>query len=795
MMTTTDYSKGIKRLEMTGRIASLKKRVLEEKRYISIEQARLITRSYRENENQPRNLQRARSLACALTEISIRIDADELIVGNRTPGIRAGVVFPEAGIEWINEEIETFPERPQDRFHVREEDIEEFRRDIYPYWQGKGLRDEIEHAAGQEINEIERAVKINQKDHAQGHICPHTEKWLKLGPAGLRREVEAKLKTAEVEKRGFYEGLRIVLDASQVFLRRYGELAGEMSNDHDYAAHRENLQGIARICMKLADHPPDSFREAVQSVWFLFVILHMESNASSFSPGRLDQILYPYLERDLKRGTITLENALEIVEALWLKFNQIVYLRNSKSARYFAGFPIGFNVALGGQNEKGEDASNLLSYLFLKAQAHIGLPQPNLSARLFDHSPDELLEECSRVIGLGSGMPQIFNDESIVPALEGVGIAHQDALDYAIVGCVELTTHGNSLGWSDAAMFNMVKVLELTLNNGVCMLTGRQIGLKTGSLWEHQSYKALEEAYSKQLDHFIERMISINKLVDRYHARLLPSPFLSSVIDDCIEKGLDVTEGGALYNLSGVQAIQVANVADCLAALKKTVYDERSVDSRHLLEALLHNFEDDESLRLQLLNKVPKFGNDVEWVDEIGHKWIRYFAEKISAYRNVRGGPYHTGLYTVSAHVPMGKNVGATPDGRFAQEPLADGGMSAVYGRDHTGPTALLRSVSRVDSMLGSNGTLLNMKFLPQFFQTDSDIRKFATFLRTFVKLRIHHVQFNVIGNEDLVEAKKNPELHRSLTVRVAGYTAYFTELANDLQDEIIARTSYSNTL
>jgi formate C-acetyltransferase len=290
-------------------------------------------------------------------------------------------------------------------------------------------------------------------------------------------------------------------------------------------------------------------------------------------------------------------------------------------------------------------------------------------------------------------------------------------------------------------------------------------------------------------------MITASKIVDRLHANMLPSPLLSSVIDDCIEKGEDVTAGGAHYNLSGIQAIQVANVADSLAALKKMVYDERTVNPRTIVETLRSNFKDNESLRQLLLNKAPKFGNDVEWVDKIGNTWIEYFARRIAEYRNVRGGPYHTGLYTVSAHVPMGKNVAATPDGRKAGEPLADGGMSAVYGRDQNSPTALLKSVSRINSMLGSNGTLLNMKFLPEFFKTERDLQRFSTFLKTFVKLKIHHVQFNVIRNKDLLEAKKKPEQHRSLTIRVAGYTAYFTELAGDLQDEIIARTSYSEAL
>ena len=782
-------------LNMTERIKQLRNGMLKEERYISIEQARLITQSYKQNEKKPRNLQRAEALASTLHNISIHINPQELIVGNRTAGVRSGVVFPEAGIAWVKDEIKDFPHRPQDRFSVRDEDIDEFNNIIFPYWEGKGLRDEIEREAGDLIHEIEQVVKINQKDHAQGHICPDTRKWLERGPAGIKAEVEEKLRHAEGEKRDFYEGMRIVLEASQNFIKRYSIQALNMSKGKEYREHKENLHEIAGICAKLTDSPPESFREAVQSLWFLFVLLHMESNASSFSPGRLDQILHPYYKRDIECGGLSIETALEIIEALWLKFNQIVYLRNSASARYFAGFPIGFNVAFGGKSQRGDDQANELSYLFLQAQAHIGLPQPNLSARLHENTPDELLVECSRVIGLGSGMPQIFNDESVIPALQNVGISEEHAYDYAVVGCVELTTHGNNLGWSDAAMFNMVKVLELTLNNGVCMLTGKQIGPQTGYLWEHRHYEDLENAFRRQLDFFIDRMMTASKIVDRLHASMLPSPLLSSVIDDCIDKGVDVTAGGAHYNLSGVQAIQVANIADSLAALKKMVYDEKTVNPRTIVEALRSNYKHNESLRQLLLNKAPKFGNDVEWVDKIGNTWIEYFARRIAEYRNVRGGPYHTGLYTVSAHVPMGKNVAATPDGRKAGEPLADGGMSAVYGRDQNSPTALLKSVSRINSMVGSNGTLLNMKFIPGFFKTERDLQRFSTFLRTFVKLKIHHVQFNVIRNKDLLEAREKPDQHRSLTIRVAGYTAYFTELAGDLQDEIIARTSYSEAL
>lgn len=340
-------------------------------------------------------------------------------------------------------------------------------------------------------------------------------------------------------------------------------------------------------------------------------------------------------------------------------------------------------------------------------------------------------------------------------------------------------------------MFNMVKALELTLNNGICLLTGKKMGLDLGSLVDYRSYEDLEAAFQAQMDHFIGRMILACDKVDRMHAEILPSPFLSAVIEGCAESGLDVTAGGAKYNLSGIQAIQPANVADCLAAIRKCVYEDRSLSPAEALEAIRSDYAGQERLRQFLVNKVPKYGNDVDWVDEIAVKWVHYFAGKMAAYTNARGGPYHTGLYTVSAHVPMGQNVGASLDGRRAKDPLADGGMSAMYGRDRAGPTALLRSVSKISSLEGSNGTLLNMKFLPEFFKTEEGIAKFAGLLRTFVKLRINHVQFNVLRKEDLLAAKAHPEAWRGLTVRVAGYTAYFSELANDLQDEIIARTSY----
>ena len=767
---------------MLDRISTLKEKMLSQPRYVSIEQALIITRTYKENEDKSIPYKRALSLYNALCEIEIGIEPEELIVGNRTKGVRYGVVFPESGISWVDREFEVIPTRPQDKFNVHKEDIEIFRREIVPFWKGKSLEDVLKNRYGEEISSISKVVKINQTDHAQGHICPNVKEWLELGPSGYIHIAEEHLLNCEDNKKEFYECVILVMQGVQKFIMRYHDLALNM-----------NKKDVAAVCKKIAFEKAESFHEALQSLWFLFVVLHMESNASSFSPGRLDKILYSYYENDIRSGMLKEDEALELIECLWLKFNEIVYLRNANSAKYFAGFPIGFNICVGGQDENGNDFCNELSHLFLSAQEDIGLPQPNLSVRLHSKTNQELLEHAIRVVSKGSGMPQFFNDKAIVSAMEELGISHKDALDYAIVGCVELTTQGNNLGWSDSGMFNLNKVLELTLNHGRCLITNQQMGPDYGSLSTYTRFEELEESFEKMMDYFIEKMIPCLEAVERGHIDILPTAFLSSVIDDCLEKGLDVTRGGAHYNLSGIQIIQVANLADSFAALKKLVYDENRISKIELEKALMNNFKDNEWMRQMLINRCPKYGNDVEWVDEIGAKWALKFRNKLRKYKNYRNGPYHTGMYTVSAHVPMGENVGASSDGRLALSPLADGGLSPVYGRDLQGPTAVLKSVSRLDNSCTTNGGLLNMKFLPDFFKTQTGIFKFSNFLRTFVELEIPHIQFNVVRKEDLLAAKENPDQYRSLTVRVAGYTAYFTELAGELQDEIIARTSYEN--
>lgn len=784
-----EWIERVKQIPVTERILKLRKQTLEEPRYLTVEQARLITRAYREHADMSVPMKRAYALKASMEHLEIRIDEGELIVGNRSKESCGGVVFPEGGIKWLEREIDELESRPQDRFLVRPEDRAYFFEELVPFWEGKTLEDNIGRVLPEEIRDCEVVGKLNQKDHAQGHICPNVKEWLEKGPAGLLAEAKERKSRAEREHQEYYLATELVLEGAVRFMLRYAELARKLAEESQ-EEEKGNYLAIAGVCTNLAKGPAQSFREAVQSMWFLIVFLQMESNASSFSPGRADQYLYPYFRKDLDEGRSTPEEMQEILDAVFIKFNQIVYMRNTDGAAFFAGFPIGFNIAVGGKKADGSDAVNELSHLFLHAEEHVRMRQPNLSARVHKDSPDTYLKHVAEVISLGTGMPQLFNDEAVVPALEKAGYAYEDALNYAVVGCVELSTHGNALGFSDAAMFNMVKALELTLNNGICMQSGKQLGLRLGTLEDFKTFRELEDAYQKQMYYFMEQMEKGLLIIEEMHKKYMPSALLSSVIDSCMDKGLDVTAGGAVYNKSGIQLIQVANVADSMAALKELVYDKKEISAGELLRELRGNYPD-ERIRQMMLTHAPKYGNDVDWVDVLGEKWVECFKERLDTRTNYRGGNYTIGLYTVSAHVPMGLKVAATPDGRRSGEPLADGGLSAVYGRDQKGPTALLRSVSRINSSNAANGSLLNMKFAPQLFEDEGGVEKFCGIIRGFVELKINHVQFNVVNKEDLLAAKKNPENYRHLLVRVAGYTANYVDLAEKLQDEIIARTEY----
>jgi pyruvate formate-lyase/glycerol dehydratase family glycyl radical enzyme len=780
----------------TKRLVRIKERLIQNERQIDVERARYTTQSYQETEGQPMPIRRAKMLLHLVRQMSITIEPDELIVGNRSLLPRMGVIAPEGAVDWIDKELEILPTRPQDKFNITPEQIRELREEIFPYWRGKTLEDTV---AKRIPDDVKIAVKgkafsLNQTDHAQGHILPDVEGWLRLGVKGLQEKVNAARQKPEVqsdEQQMFYDATLIVLQAAQEFMARYADLARQMIGQAETHDRKQELKCIAEVCGWISENLPRDFWEALQAVWFLFVLLQIESNASSFSPGRFDQYMLPFLERDLESGRMTLPKAQELLEHLWLKFNEIVLLRSSSSARYFAGFPIGFNIVLGGQLSDGSDATNFLSYMCLRAQADLGLTQPNLSIRIHKNSPQEFLMAASHVISKGSGMPQVFNDEVVIPGQINRRISQEDAMNYAVVGCVELSTPGKTLGWSDASMFNLTRILELTFFGGQDPQSGQQIGLQTPPLDQIKSFEELEATYDKQLTHFVPLMVKGCNIVDSIHAKILPSPFLSLVINDCIKRGLDVTAGGAHHNFSGVQGVQVANVADSLVAVKRAIFEEQWLSTRELLNVLHNNYEGNETLRQRLIHRIPKYGNDDDKVDCYAKKWADRYSELVAQHCTIRGGVYQPGFYTVSAHVPMGANVGATPDGRFAGEPLADGGLSPTAGRDQKGPTAVLRSVGKIDLKLASNGTLLNMKFLPAFFEGKQALEKFVTLLRGFCRLNIPHVQFNVVSASTLRDAQANPENYRHLVVRVAGYSAYFTELDKDLQDEIIRRTEF----
>ena len=773
---------------MNGRVEKLKKEMLAEKRFLSVEQAKIISRVHKEKSAEPLCIRRALALAAAFDEMNICIKEGELIVGSRTTGVRSGVVFPECGIAWLEKELDTLPVRSQDPFLVRPEDAAYIRECLLPEWKERCLESRIYQKTGPEDDRISSVVKTNQKGRGQGHIIPDVKTWLEKGPAGLLQEVR-KLQEKEGLTQGqkdFYESAVISLEGCIRFFERYARLAEELGSQEN-SEYREDYQKVSSCCRNLETQPPSSYMEALQSVWFLMACLQMESNAASISLGRLDQYLYPWYEKDIRTGKITEEEALELTECFFLKFNQIVCMRSGIEAKYFAGFPIGFNLVVGGRDEKGRLLENELSFLFLKAQKELHLPQPNLSARLCRQSSEEFLEACADCVSKGGGLPQFFNDEAIIPALEKAGLTREDAAGYGIVGCVELAGCGNMLGWSNASMFNVVKVLELALNHGKDLLTGEQTGPDLGGLDTFRSYEKLEDALAQQMKYFIGKMVELHNIVDETHAELIPTALLSSVVKGCLEKGLDVTAGGALYNSSGMQFVQAANLVDSLEALRETVYAGK-LDGKELLQQLWDNWPDEEA-RLYMKHVPGKYGNDIPEVDHLADKWISLFCEELKKYKNVRGGNFHVGLYTVSSHVPMGENVGAGCDGRKAGEPLADGGISASSGCDRQGPTAMLKSASAISSPDISNGSLLNMKFSPSIFEEERDRQRFRSLLRSFVSLKIQHVQFNVVNREELLKAQENPENYRSLLIRVAGYTAYFTALDRKLQNEIIRRT------
>ncbi|MDU7098564.1 MAG: formate C-acetyltransferase, partial [Enterobacter sp.] len=658
------------------------------------------------------------------------------------------------------------------------EDKQTYRDVLYPYWEKRSMKDFIN---SQMTDEVKAAVgtqifSVNQTDKGQGHIIIDYPRLLNNGLGALVEQMREYC--ARDAQNTFYAAALILLEASQRHILRYAALAETLAIGCDDASRREELRKIAEISRHNAQHKPQTFWQACQLFWYMNVILQYESNASSLSIGRFDQYMLPFYQASLSQGD---DPAFlkELLESLWVKCNDVVLLRSTSSARYFAGFPTGYTALLGGLTESGRSAVNVLSFLCLDAYQSVQLPQPNLGVRVNELIDRPFLLKTAETIRLGTGIPQIFNDEVVVPAFLNRGVSLEDARDYAVVGCVELSIPGKTYGLHDIAMFNLLKVMEIAMqeNEGNAAL----------------SYEGLLDHIRAKINHYIALMVEGSNICDIGHRDWAPVPLLSSFISDCLESGKDITDGGARYNFSGVQGIGIANLSDSLHALKGLVFEQQRLSFDELLAVLKANFAtpEGEKVRARLINRFEKYGNDIDDVDNISAELLRHYCKEVEKYRNPRGGQFTPGSYTVSAHVPLGAVVGATPDGRFAGEQLADGGLSPMLGQDMQGPTAVLKSVSKLDNYLLSNGTLLNVKFTPATLEGDAGLQKLADFLRAFTQLKLQHIQFNVVNAETLREAQQRPQDFAGLVVRVAGYSAFFVELSKEIQDDIIRRTAH----
>ncbi|MEF3091698.1 MULTISPECIES: formate C-acetyltransferase [Raoultella] len=763
---------------MTNRTQRLKDSLFAQPREISLERALLYTASHKQTAGEPVLLRRAKATAWILDHVQISIREDELIVGNRTVKPRAGIVSPEMDPYWLLNELDSFASRPQDRFVISEEDKRIYREALFPYWEKRSMKDFIN---ARMTDEVKAAVStqifsVNQTDKGQGHIIIDYPRLLNNGLAALVAELRAAAESAPGNH--FYQAALILLEASQRHILRYALLAEEMAAACSDAKRRQELAAIAAISRHNAVHRPEDFYQACQLFWHMNIILQHESNASSLSLGRFDQYMLPFYQTSLNRGQ---DPAFlqELLESLWVKCNDIVLLRSSSSARYFAGFPTGYTALLGGLSETGRSAVNVLSFLALDAYQKVRLPQPNLGVRVNELIDRPFLRKTAETIRLGTGIPQVFNDEVVIPAFLNRGVSLEDARDYAVVGCVELSIPGRTYGLHDIAMFNLLKVMEIVIleNEGN----------------PDVSWNGLLNQIREKIRYYIKLMINGSNICDIGHRDQAPVPLLSSFILDCIERGKDITEGGARYNFSGVQGIGIANLSDSLHALKGMVFEQQRMSFDELIQVLKANFKtpEGEKIRARLINRFEKYGNDIDEVDNISADLLRFYCKEVEQYLNPRGGHFTPGSYTVSAHVPLGSVVGATPDGRLAGDQLADGGLSPMVGQDSQGPTAVLKSVSKLDNYLLSNGTLLNVKFTPATLAGDGGLNKLADFLQAFSKLKLQHIQFNVVNADTLREAQQRPQDFAGLVVRVAGYSAFFVELSKEIQDDIIHRTAH----
>ncbi len=812
-----------------------------------IESARgiLVTESYKATEHLPTVLRRSAAFRHILEGIPITIREGELIVGSATVAPRGCQVFPEYSYEWLEGELDTVATRAADPFFISERTKAEL-RGIYPWWKGKTVSDLARANMAPEAYSAftEHAIFTpgNYFYNGIGHVCVDYAKVLRAGYRGIIREAEDAISALDVadpeyiRRTAFLEAVIESCEAVILYAKRYSLLAREMAARESDPERRRELAEIAAVCARVPEEGATSFREACQSFWFIQLLLQVESSGHSISPGRFDQYMYPYYKRDLDSGKITPEGAQELLDCIWVKLNDINKVRDAASANGFAGYGMFQNLIVGGQDVHGMDATNDLSYMCLEASMHVPLPQPSISIRVWNGSPEPLLLKAAALTRLGTGLPAYYNDEIIIPSIMARGLTLEDARDYCIIGCVEPQKAGKTDGWHDAAFFNMCRPLELVFSNGIDK--GTRIGPETGDVADMKTFAELFDAYKAQQSYMVKLLVNANNAIDAAHAARCPLPFQSSMVADCIGRGKSLQEGGAVYNFTGPQGFGIANNTDGLAAIKKLVFEEKRLSLAELREAMEANFgygvtgdaaeritvevaarlaehgmeitdgairtiygeittasalepgkrERYREIKRMIDEDCPKYGNDIREVDLLAREVANSYTREVEKYRNPRGGVFQAGLYPVSANVPLGGETGATPDGRLAYTPLADG-IGPASGRDVKGPTATANSVARLEQGVASNGTLLNQKFHPSALAGMAGLSKFVALIRSYFDQKGMHVQFNVVTRETLLDAQKNPEKYKTLVVRVAGYSALFTTLSRSLQDDIIGRT------
>ena len=824
------------------RIQKLVDALYEHMPVIESARAKLITESYKETEGEPIITRRAKAFAHILHNIPIIIRDNELIVGSSTIAPRGCQTFPEFSYEWLEAELDTVATRTADPFEIAEETKAEL-KEADKYWKGKTTSElATSYMAPEAIKAIEHNIFTpgNYFYNGVGHVTVKYWEVLEIGFEGIMEKARKELDGCSVgdgnyaRKSHFLEAVILSCKAVIDYAGRYAKLAQEMAAQTSDPVRKQELFVIAENCSRVPAKGAQNFYEACQSFWFVQQLLQMESSGHSISPGRFDQYMYPYYKKDMEAGTITREFAQELMDCIWVKLNDLNKCRDAASAEGFAGYSLFQNLIAGGQNKEGEDVTNDLSVMCIQASMHVHLPAPSLSVRVWNGSPHEFLIKAAELTRTGIGLPAYYNDEVIIPALQNRGLSLEDAREYNIIGCVEPQKAGKTEGWHDAAFFNMCRPLELVFSNG--MDKGEMVGIPTGDVTQMKTFDEFFDAYKKQMEYCISLLVNADNAIDVAHAERCPLPFLSCMIDDCLKEGKSVQEGGAVYNFTGPQGFGIANMADGLFAIRKLVYEDKKVSMKELKEALAWNY--DKGLDAQsagdmtemimkamqkagrnvdastaegllktfmgmkpgeqkiqrfkeihdMIDEVPKFGNDIPEVDYFAREVAYTYSKPLQKYNNPRGGKFQAGLYPVSANVPLGGQTGATPDGRYAHTPVADG-VSPSAGKDVKGPTAAATSVSRLDHFIVSNGTLFNQKFHPSALSGREGLEKFVALIRGYFDQKGMHMQFNVVDRQTLLDAQEHPEKYKHLVVRVAGYSALFTTLSRSLQDDIIRRT------